>query len=68
MTSEDIDKLRRELLIAATSARKLSVALSIAWAQLTDVRFSGSKSVTRGDAPADEQKKERGADQAPLPF
>jgi len=68
MTSAELDALRRELLIAAQASRKLSVALSIAWAQLTDKRFGSSKSVTRGDAPADEQKKERAADQAALPF
>jgi len=68
MTNAELDALRRELLIASAASRKLATALAIAWAQLTDQRFGSSKSVTRGDAPADEQKKERGADQAPLPF
>jgi len=68
MTNAELDALRRELLIAAAASRKLATALTIAWAGLTDTRFSSSKSVTRGDAPADAQKKERGTDQVPLPF
>ena len=67
MTDAAADALRRELLVAATAARKLSTALTIAWAVLTESRGFSSKSVTRGDAPADDQKKTRPAEPA-LPF
>jgi len=67
VTDEQVDHLRRELLIAATAARKLSVALSIAWAQLTDAKFSGRISATPGDA-ADAERKKSGGAEPPLPF
>ena len=38
MTDRQVDLLRRELLIGAEVSRKLSIALRLAWAQLTDSR------------------------------
>jgi len=68
MNDDQVDLLRRELLIAATAARKLSMALSIAWAELTKVRFSNSlRTNEKGVGPADETEKDRAA-QPPLPF
>jgi len=68
MTSKEVDELRRELLIAAAAARKLSVALSIAWAQLTDARFGVPLGGTPRDEPGGAQKKNCPADQPDLPF
>jgi len=59
VTPKQVDALRRELLIGAAASRKLAVALTIAWAQLTDDRFSGSKSSTNS-AVADGVQKETG--------
>ena len=68
MTAQEIDALRRELLIAAAAARKLSVALNIAWAELTNVRFSNSlRPNERAMAPADD-KDNAGAAEPSLPF
>ena len=38
MTDRQVDLLWRELLIGAEASRKLSIALRLAWAQLTDSR------------------------------
>jgi len=68
MSNDQVDSLRRELLIASAAARKLSVALSIAWAELTNLRFSNSlRTNENGARPADETEKDR-ALQATLPF
>jgi len=68
VTDEQVDQLRRELLIAATASRKLATALSIAWAQLTDERFSSPIRGPRSTAAAAAQKKNSPADQRDLPF
>jgi len=39
--------LERELAIAAQASRKLSVALSLAWAYLREEREAASKGITR---------------------
>ncbi len=67
MTEQQIDALRRELKIAAAAARKLSIALEISWAVLTQARGFASKSVTQRDAPAATTNRS-GAAQPPLPF
>jgi len=69
VTDDQVDALRRELLIASSAARKLSTALAIAWAQLTETRFSGpmggnEKAASRLTI----KEKNGGPGEAPLPF
>jgi len=68
VTELDIDKLRRELLIASSAARKLSVALSIAWAELTNVRFSGSLRNNETGVRPDAHKEKDSTAEPGLPF
>ncbi len=64
---DDVDVLARELKIASEAARKLSVALSIAWAILRKASDSGSLcSNEKGVTPHEDQK--GGAPLGPLPF
>ncbi len=68
MNDDQVDALRRELLIASSAARKLSNALAIAWAQLTDARgFDPMGGDEKGVGPDGQQKQDRGAG-PPLPF
>ena len=63
------DVVLRELLIASEAARKLSVALHLAWAQLelTRADLSANARSTRGSASEGEPKNRDGAN-GPLPF
>ena len=66
MTRKQIDLLRRELLIGAEASRKLSIALRLAWAHLTDEREKTSvRSDDKGMSPV--PIKNRNGPQA-LPF
>jgi len=67
VTDTEIDALRRELLIAARAAHKLSVALNLAWAGLTQVRgFATHRRHGKAVTPVP-NKDQTGVDR-PLPF
>jgi len=68
VTPKQIDALRRELLIGSRAARKLSNALAIAWAQLTENRFSDPMGGDEKGVGPDGQQKQDGGVEPPLPF
>jgi len=63
----EVDALRRELKIAAEAARKLSVALDLAWAGLTRSRGFGPMGGNETAVSPRRNKNLDGADR-PLPF
>jgi len=67
MRKREVDALRRELKIAAEAARKLSVALDVAWAVLTTSRGFGAMGRNEGAVGPVPIKNKGGADR-PLPF
>ena len=68
MIDSEIDQLRRELKIAAEAARKLSVAMDIAWAVLTKSRGFAAIGRDEGAVGPLTNKSKLGDRQVPLSF
>jgi len=67
VNNTECDQLRRELKIAAASARKLSVALDIAWAVLTRSRGFAPMGGSEKAVPPVPIKNQAGPEVLPFP-
>ena len=63
-----VDAVRRELLIASEAARKLSVALRIAWAELSRTGDFASVCINEESVSEDAQTKKDVSAEPTLPF